>query len=90
MLGIKKLGLHNVILKKTTDAKIKECNDVEMLSVFAQLIILRRLWCHLNSILTWTSVSIIPTTADGTKTTAKVCGSTKVHALNVVLPLVSS
>ena len=77
----KKLGLYNVILKKTTQARIKACNDVRNAVSFCAMNYLKETVVppELNFNVDFSQYN--PTTADGTKTTAKVCGSTKGHAL---------
>ena len=73
----KKLGLRNVTLQKTTEARIKACNDVRNAVSFCAINHLKESVVppELNFNVKFTQFN--PTTADGTKTKTKVCGDTK-------------
>ena len=80
----KKLGLHNnAVLKKTTEAKIKACNDVRNAVSFCAMKYLTETVVPPELKFNVDFIHYNPTTADSTKTLstpAKVCGSTKSHA----------
>ena len=77
----KKLGLRKVVLNKTTEARLKACNDVRNAVSFCAMNHLKETIVPLELNFNVDFTQYNPTLSDGTKTKVKICGDSKGRTL---------